>query len=272
MNRINLLKPRASQVTEDTSALDVSSPAFLFRGREVVLGIVLLGIATGALYWQFGRTGGPEVFAGEESGEPDVVVVDMEAETETPAPPAAMEAEAFDPSAEPPLVGTAEVVTEPPAPAPTAPPPPSATPPSAAPPPATTATAAATDSTRPEPLAGDVTLGCDSPCAITAITAAAADDRVLIKVTSKGRPDAGSFRVDNPRRVVVDFPATNLELPDGGQVLNIDLAGALAKNVRVAQNSIDPPKVRLVVEVADFPDAEIIPSADGLDILLTRPK
>lgn len=260
MNRINLLKPRASQTVVDASPLDVSSPGFILRGREVVLGVGLLALAVGALYWQFGRSGEPEVFA-EDTGaatDPGVLVVDMEPSAPPTPEPAPPDTEAgYNPAGEPPLIGTAEVVTDPP---------PAAAPDPAPPRPATASPA----ETQPDDLDGDVPLGCETPCAIRALNAAATDDRVLITITSAGRPDAGAFRVDNPSRVVVDFPGTNMALPDGEQALRVDLAGALARNLRIAQNSLNPPKVRLVIEVSEFPDTQITPSAEGLNILLTR--
>lgn len=76
------------------------------------------------------------------------------------------------------------------------------------------------------------------------------------------RPEYKLFRVENPDRVVIDMPGAWLEVPRAGR--EVQVSHPIVKLLRVAQNQLEPPLVRLVLEVASFPDLQVVPRADGL--------
>ena len=85
-----------------------------------------------------------------------------------------------------------------------------------------------------------------------------------IFVATNGRPEYKLFRVENPNRVVIDMPGTWMEIPREGREQQV--SHSIIKQLRVAQNQLDPPMVRLVLEVSSFPELQVVPREDGLTI------
>jgi hypothetical protein len=85
-----------------------------------------------------------------------------------------------------------------------------------------------------------------------------------IFAATDGLPEYKLFRVDNPERVVIDMPGVRLDVPRPGR--DLPVGHSIVQHVRVAQNQLDPPLVRLVLEVSSFPELQVVPRADGLMI------
>jgi hypothetical protein len=88
-----------------------------------------------------------------------------------------------------------------------------------------------------------------------------------IVAATNGRPEYKMFRIDNPGRVVIDLPGVRQEIPRPDREQHV--SNSVVKSVRVAQNRIEPPLVRLVLEVESFPEMEILSRPDGLLINVT---
>jgi hypothetical protein len=91
-----------------------------------------------------------------------------------------------------------------------------------------------------------------------------AGNNLRILALADRAPEYKMFRVDNPDRIVIDIRALRLDLPRESREQKI--SHALVRGVRIAQNQIEPPVVRLVLEVSSFPELQILPRADGLQI------
>lgn len=127
----------------------------------------------------------------------------------------------------------------------------------------TTQTAASRPS--PEPAKPDA--AARSP--LTAIRVTPIEDGVDIFLPIEGSPRVKTFRVDDPSRVVFDIPGATLEAPNEQRVQRID--SPWITRVRVAQNTIEPPLVRVVLEVPDFPKTSSSVSEVGIAIRVRRP-
>jgi hypothetical protein len=88
-----------------------------------------------------------------------------------------------------------------------------------------------------------------------------------ILAATDGLPEYKMFRVNNPDRVVIDLAGVRHEISrENREQL---LSNSIVKEVRVAQNQIEPPMVRLVLVVESFPELQILPRPDGLLIIVT---
>lgn len=92
-------------------------------------------------------------------------------------------------------------------------------------------------------------------------------DSLQILAATDGRPEYKMFRVDNPDRIVIDLAGVRHEI--AREYREQTLSNSIIKTVRVAQNQIEPPMVRLVLEVESFPELQILPRPDGLLINVT---
>ncbi len=79
--------------------------------------------------------------------------------------------------------------------------------------------------------------------ALSAISAARENGKVVVTVSAKGPVDYRSFTLSNPRRLVVDFVNTGLALPFRELPVNM----AAVKQIRVSQIQVDDHKVARVV-------------------------
>ncbi len=92
-------------------------------------------------------------------------------------------------------------------------------------------------------------------------------DSLQIVAATNGLPAYKMFQVEKPNRVVIDLAGVRQEIPreEREQIV----PNSVVKQVRIAQNQIDPPLVRLVLEVESFPELQIVPRPDGLLINVT---
>jgi hypothetical protein len=109
----------------------------------------------------------------------------------------------------------------------------------------------------------------DGAMRITAVNATPAGEGLDIFLAVAGSPTIRSLRVDNPSRLVFDIPGVILAAPPDQRVQRLE--GPLVSRLRIAQNVLDPPLVRLVLEVPEFPAATSSVSADGVAIRVRRP-
>lgn len=106
-----------------------------------------------------------------------------------------------------------------------------------------------------------------SPRELTAITVEPSEDVVDVHLTIPDAPEPTWFRLDDPPRVAFDLSGAVLVVERGGRVH--DVGHPLLDRVRVAQNRLDPPKVRVVFEVPQTSEVSVDRSADGVHIRLT---
>jgi hypothetical protein len=92
-------------------------------------------------------------------------------------------------------------------------------------------------------------------------------NNLQILAATNGRPEYTMFRVENPDRVVIDLSGVRHEIPR--EYREQKLSNSIVRQVRVAQNQIDPPMVRLVLEVETFPELHVLARPDGLLINVT---
>jgi hypothetical protein len=233
--RINLLKHLPPSEERLQSMLNPARSGGFISRRETILGGLFLALAAGILGSQLwlSRVAEEEDFEAASSAPPVV--------SSAPAPPApaipvpAAPAEQPAPRPEPPeIVATAEV-------APASP------------------TGKAAEGRESEP--GRLRL---SEVRVTSV-----GDGLDIFLAVTGSPKIRSFRVDNPSRVVFDIPGAILEAPSDQRIQRLD--GALVSRLRIAQNELEPPLVRLVLEVPEFPAAAGSVSEAGVSIQVRRP-
>ena len=72
-----------------------------------------------------------------------------------------------------------------------------------------------------------------------------------------------TMTLDNPNRVVIDFPDCRLaaSIP-----LSWPVTASPVRDVRISQFKVEPPVVRMVLDVASIPKYEIHPNSTGLEI------
>lgn len=88
-------------------------------------------------------------------------------------------------------------------------------------------------------------------------------DLQIIAATD-GLPEYKLFRVENPDRVVIDIPGAWLEVPRAERERTV--SHPVVQQLRIAQNQLEPPLVRVVLEVSSFPELQVVPRSDGLVI------
>jgi hypothetical protein len=75
-------------------------------------------------------------------------------------------------------------------------------------------------------------------------------------------PQYQMFRAEQPNRIVIDLSDTRHTIPREGRERS--LSNPFVHAIRIAQYQLDPPRVRLVLDVESFPDVRILPQATGL--------
>ncbi len=85
---------------------------------------------------------------------------------------------------------------------------------------------------------------------------------VFIAVVGSGY---STFRLDNPPRFVIDIKNAELRVPSAKRSFSVD--HPLIQVVRAAQNSLDPPIVRVVIETA-APAPEVSETPKGISVKL----
>jgi len=74
------------------------------------------------------------------------------------------------------------------------------------------------------------------------------------------------FRLSDPNRVAIDLPGVMLSIARPRRT--IEVAHPPLQRVRIEQHRFDPPLVRLVLDVSWFPQLEITPRSEGLEIVV----
>lgn len=253
MIRINLLKGRAGSVDRLPPALrtDGSSSRFLTQ-RELILAVALVAIGGGIIAAQmFGvfegpaDDGGPYVATYERPGGPPPAASPREPEPVVAAPLV---------SAEPAAVVPAEPEPESLAIVPVPVTPPEAAAPAPAP-------------VSPVAIADNSSFGDPPGHTVTGLRLVEWGDAIEVFVDVAGTPEYRSFWVNNPDRLVIDLEDAELRVPNAE--LNRSDVHPLISQLRAAQNSFDPPLVRIVVQTArEEGPVEITPSADGISVKL----
>jgi hypothetical protein len=260
MIRVNLLRNRKEGL-QRLMAEPRGASTFV-SGREVLLAALFLALGGAILWFVLGHPGAPDpaVAAGT------VETSSSQSGGETVATPTEV---AVGREAAPVVQSTPLGSSPPPSPAP------AASRPSAAGPVnprgstllsqrSSTALAPAAPSTA-TPAAGFS--GSGGVITMSALRILGEGDNLQILAATDGRPEYKMFRVDNPDRVVIDLAGVRHEISrENREQL---LSNSIVKEVRVAQNQIEPPMVRLVLVVESFPELQILPRPDGLLINVT---
>jgi len=273
MIRINLLRNRKEGL-QGLVAEPGGTSSFV-SGREVLLAALFLVLGGAILWFVLGQSAGTD---------PDVVSGNAEAPSSLSGAEASVTpAEVAASSSTPPVTVQSAQLASPPPSVPTGrlPSARSTLPPSAPP----LSASAAPVSPRGSTLLSGRGSTASAPVAARAVPPVAGPSgsggvitmkelRILgegnslqILAATDGRPEYNMFRVDNPDRVVIDLPGVRHEIPRESREQRP--SNSIVTAVRVAQNQIEPPMVRLVLEVEAFPVLQVLPRPDGLLINIT---
>jgi hypothetical protein len=268
MIRVNLLHPIGHREGRIESLIRTGgASAFISRG-EVLLGLACLAIAAGVLLFQFGGSGEqgradaaetPLVSPPKQPLIRDINADHQAASGETPGAPVGGDATAAAASAAgvdetapddaiasnlvEPLTAETSSKVEPAAPA--ASPPPAADP-------------------QPKPA--------QQPPAAAAVlqqlVVSAEGETLRIFAATGMQPEYSTFRLDNPKRVVIDLPGVRLSLPRDQQEQTPD--HPQVSRIRAGQHQTNPPRVRIVLDVNSYPEVEALPQFNGLYLIVTE--
>lgn len=272
MIRVNLLRPIAAREGHVESLIRTGGASAFISRREVLLGLGCLALAAGVLVFQYGGSGGEERAAVEEtplvSAPQQPLIRDLDADlpgvaggvdaagdTASPATvdEAAQSGVIASNLAEPVAAATSGEV------APSAPvsPPPQDELPGSAP---------GVDSP-PTPSAG---LAAATP-ALRQLVVSSKDETLRIFAATGMQPEYTTFRLDNPKRVVIDLPGVRLTLPRDQHEQTP--GHKQVSRIRAGQHQTNPPLVRIVLDVTSFPEVEVLPQFNGLYLIVTeRPR
>ena len=89
----------------------------------------------------------------------------------------------------------------------------------------------------------------------------------IFALTGK-QPQYSSFRLEDPRRVVVDMKGVRVSLPRGQRRQSV--SHSQVEQIRVAQFRNEPPVARLVLDVEAYPEIEFLPQFNGLYLVVSR--
>lgn len=238
MIRINLLKGRPGSNAVLPPALDASgTPSRFLTKREIILALALVAIGGGIIAAQV-----LGIFRPPPSDDEPLVAT-------YGAPPASRQAS--PPSAESPAAEIAPVVaSEPPvAEAPVQPP-------------ATVVTLAATAPPKPERE-----FGAEPSHTIVALKLVPWGEAIEVLAQVQGQPQYRSFWLANPDRLVIDVEDAELRVSTAE--LSRTSPHPLIRQLRAAQNSFEPPLVRIVVETERDGPVEITATAAGISVKLS---
>ena len=88
----------------------------------------------------------------------------------------------------------------------------------------------------------------------------------IFALTGK-QPEYSSFRLDRPKRVVVDLKGVRVSLPRSQ--IQQTVSHAQVKTVRAGQFRVQPPTARLVLDVESYPEIEFLPQFNGLYLVVS---
>ena len=81
-------------------------------------------------------------------------------------------------------------------------------------------------------------------------------------------PEYSTFRLDKPKRIVVDLPGVRLSLPHDQREQTPD--HPQVNRIRAGQYQTNPPRARIVLDVTSYPDVEVLPQFNGLYLIVTE--
>ena len=98
------------------------------------------------------------------------------------------------------------------------------------------------------------------------VTATPAGSGLDVFFAIRGEPNFRVIRVDNPSRLAVDIDQARLTIAPQNRASDLD--HPLVTKIRIAQNQLDPPRIRAVIEVSSFPSVESRVDAEGITLEL----
>ncbi len=253
MIRVNLLKAKPSSAGRLESLVTPRNGTFVDR-REVVLGGLFLLAGALILFFQFGEVQpSAQALAGADSRASEGEFIDAVIGDET-----------SDASAEPAAVAgeSGSETPNPPQPAATALNPSEAGVPSPATSPAREASVAP-DKPSPAPATPLVAQGGK----LTQLVVSGGAEALRIFALTGKQPAYSSFRLDRPKRVVVDLKGVQFALPRSQ--IQQTVSHAQVKRVRAGQFREQPPRARLVLDVESYPEIEFLPQFNGLYLVVS---
>jgi hypothetical protein len=102
---------------------------------------------------------------------------------------------------------------------------------------------------------------------VTALRLVPWDQSIEVLAEVQGQPEYRSFWLTNPDRLVIDLE--DAELRVSPEELSQASPHPLIRQVRAAQNSFEPPLVRIVVETEGDGPVEITANAAGISVKLS---
>ena len=253
MIRVNLLKARSSSAGRLESLATPRDGTFVAR-REVALGGLFLLAGALILFFQFGD-GQPsaQALAGADSQASEGEFIDAvigDGTSDAPAEPAAGPRESGSETPSPPQpAGTALNPSE-----------------AAVPSPATSPAreaSVAPDKPSPAPATPPVAEGGK----LTQLVVSGGAEALRIFALTGNQPEYSSFRLDRPKRVVIDLKGVQVSLPRSQ--IQQTVSHAQVKRVRAGQFLQQPPTARLVLDVESYPEIEFLPQFNGLYLVVS---
>lgn len=234
MIRVNLLKGKPGSGERLEAVLTTGGASAFISRREAVLGglFLLLGVAILATQVSF---------TGDADPEPPPELV---AEAAPPESASSEPEPAVTPESEPAEPTETEAAPEP-RPAETPPPKPPVT-----------------ESARRPAAAAVADAGAGRVREVSGLTISPVAGGLEISLYTGARPDYSTFRLDNPKRIVFDLNGVVLNLPAAER--DQAVGHPLVARIRIATNRFDPPRVRMVLEVPEFPKVTPEAAEDGL--------
>lgn len=104
---------------------------------------------------------------------------------------------------------------------------------------------------------------------LSALDVSARGDSLQILATIGGQPRYQMFRLNSPKRVVVDLSGATLSLPASQR--QFTASHPLVERIRLAQFQLTPLTVRMVLDVSEFPEMSVERTPGGLIFQLAPP-
>ena len=259
MIRVNLLKAKSSSAG-GLESLETPRDATFIARREIALGALFLIAGALFLFFQFRlwQSSGPVVAGSEQASQGEYIDAIMDEETAdstdtlsqelgASGPEVAADTSGYEGSSRSQRAGASPDPTEPAAPQL------SVSPEGAAP------------ADKPSPGTGTSLAGPSSK--LTQLVVSRTDEALRIFALTGQAPEYSTFRLDSPKRVVVDLKGVQVGLPRSQIQQTIGHSQVL--RVRVGQFQIQPPKARLVLDVESYPEIEFLPQFNGLYLVVT---
>ena len=101
---------------------------------------------------------------------------------------------------------------------------------------------------------------------MTMVTATPAGDGLDVFFAIRGEPTFRVIRVDGPSRLAVDIDQSRVTIARQNRQSEVD--HPLVTRIRIAQNQLEPPRIRAVLEVPSFPSVKSRVDANGITLEL----